>query len=387
MSEPWVDWIPGVLANHQIRELEKQGFLVELQDPDQAIDASAVDLHIGSQAYETVEGSIKPFGDQYLHQIQQQKLVKQIDPDESGAFKLKRGKTYLFEIIERLEKRTELAKARIFGQATPKSSVGRMDVLVRLVLDHMDSYDGFIPGDSLVKSSGHLFLEVTPITFSVKVKPGVALSQLRFIYGSPENCEFTGEQVARTALGGGNVNSSLTVDLEPVRLGKDETPAVAFRALQEKQDGESFFELWEKKGLVADKPDPKEYWQIVPPQNNGRLTIKKDAFYILRSKEKIRLPKGLAVYCRAVDETIGEMRIHYAGFVHPGFGRFRKDGKDGTPLIFEVRGHDLDVSLKDGQTMAHIQFYRMSEDPHLNSDNMSYETQTLQLSKYFQQWT
>src|SRR5689334_22391819 len=71
LSEPWADWIPGVLANHQIRELAKQGFLVELQDPEHAIDASAVDLHLGGEAYETVEGSIKPFGEQYLHQIQQ----------------------------------------------------------------------------------------------------------------------------------------------------------------------------------------------------------------------------------------------------------------------------------------------------------------------------
>lgn len=334
MSKPWTDWIPGVLANHQIRELEKQGFLVELQDPDDAIDASAVDLHLGAEAYETLEGSIKPFGDQYLHQIRQKGLIKEIEPDGSGAFGLKRGKTYVFGLKERLEKRKDLAAARMFGQATPKSSIGRMDVLVRLIVDYMDAYDGFFPNENLVRSSGHLFLEITPITFNVKVKIGVSLSQLRFIYGSPEDCEFKGEQVARTALGSKSTGS-LTVDLEPVGVGKTATPAVAFRALQENQKDDGFFDLWDKGKSEGEKPDPGEYWQIVPPLDNGRLTIKKNAFYILRSKEHIRLPKGLAVYCRAVDETIGEMRIHYAGFVHPGFGTCRlvRAGRMGKPEL------------------------------------------------------
>ena len=174
MSEPWADWIPGVLANHQIRELEKGGYLVDLQDPKNAIDASAVDLHLAAEAYETIKGSIKPFGGQYLHQIKTDDLISRIEPDESGAFKLDRGKTYIFEVKERLEKRDELVKAGMFGQATPKSSVGRMDVLVRLIVDCMDAYDGFIPDENLNRSSGHIFLEVTPITFNVRVKPGVA---------------------------------------------------------------------------------------------------------------------------------------------------------------------------------------------------------------------
>src|SRR5213078_579320 len=91
------------------------------------------------------------------------------------------------------------------------------------------------------------------------------------------------------------------------------------------------------------------------------INIEKESFYILRSKELMALPAGIAVYCRATDETIGEMRIHYAGFVHPHFGRDRSDGQTGTPLIFEVRGHDVRVLLKDGEKLARLTFYRMAE--------------------------
>ena len=80
------------------------------------------------------------------------------------------------------------------------------------------------------------------------------------------------------------------------------------------------------------------------------------------------------------------MRIHYAGFAHPWFGWEREDGLPGTPLIFEVRGHDVDVSLADGERMANLQFFRMSEYCTEKSKDDSYGTQTLKLSKFFGKW-
>jgi len=110
----------------------------------------------------------------------------------------------------------------------------------------------------------------------------------------------------------------------------------------------------------------------------------------LRSKEKLSLPEGIAVYCRASDETIGEMRIHYAGFAHPLFGRCRKDGGLGTPLIFEVRGHQVPVTLAHGEKMANLIFYRMSQDcteeKQKDDSKKAYENQELELSKFFAPW-
>jgi deoxycytidine triphosphate deaminase len=80
------------------------------------------------------------------------------------------------------------------------------------------------------------------------------------------------------------------------------------------------------------------------------------------------------------------MRIHYAGFAHPWFGRDRKDGQVGTPLIFEVRGHDVNVSLRDGESMARLLFYRMSEDAESADAKKDYEKQNLKLSKFFSDW-
>jgi hypothetical protein len=55
-------------------------------------------------------------------------------------------------------------------------------------------------------------------------------------------------------------------------------------------------------------------------------------------------------------------------------------------LIFEVRGHDVNVSLGDGEPLAKLLFYRMSENAKPNDDDRDYNDQILELSKYFDKW-
>ena len=99
-----------------------------------------------------------------------------------------------------------------------------------------------------------------------------------------------------------------------------------------------------------------------------------------------------------MDETLGEMRIHYAGFAHPFFGVDREDGEVGTPLIFEVRAHNLDIMLTDGERLAKLIFYKMSEkaepEPEENPDDRNqeeevgegYTNQKLTRSNFFKNW-
>ena len=62
---------------------------------------------------------------------------------------------------------------------------------------------------------------------------------------------------------------------------------------------------------------------------------------------------------------MGEIRIHYAGFVHPYFGFFLREWEKGTPLIFEVRGHQVPVSLADKEKMANLIFLSNVQDTEL----------------------
>jgi dCTP deaminase len=380
MSEPWNDWIPGVLSAQQMRQLCEKGYLlnVDLKANPKALDHSSIDLHLTSDGYRLLEGSIKPNGGAYLHLLKKAALLESLVPDD-GIFILKAKNTYLFKLHESLR---DLHSSEIYGQATAKSSVGRVDVLARLVVDGMDGYEGFRPG-VLSTGTGEMFLEITPITFRVAVKAGIPLSQLRLFYGKPEDSEVRGKELWKSVLlGGTRSDGTLSVDLTPTTIGSES--ASAFRAGGMQADPEHDYEpirLWKHD---AEKPDPRKFWTLQTADEAQRLKIAKGSFYILRSLEHIALPKAIAVYCRAIDETIGEMRIHYAGFVHPFFGTNRSDGKRGTPLMFEVRGHDVDVNLLHGEKMARLTFYRMSEDAVGGAGE--YNDQTLELSVFFGKW-
>jgi dCTP deaminase len=381
ISAPLNKWIPGVLSNFQMRQLCKPGW-IEGDVSDEQIGYSALDLTLTGEGYYMLQGCVKPFGESYEQILKNKAFAKPLGKKDS--FVLIPKKTYIFRIQQRLGHQL-LSSDAIYGQATAKSSVGRMDVLARLIVDGMKSYEGFTP-DFEKGASGQMYLEITPITFKVRVKEGVALSQLRFFYGKPEDCEVSGKELYGSVLPNSSGDGFLSVNLKDVEVGKGQF-GCAFCANTKRAGAIS---LWKEKAKPL--PDPKGFWKLqksskglTETQSERYFKINKDAFYIIRSKELISLPAGIAVYCRAIDETIGEMRIHYAGFVHPLFGRERQIW--GTPLIFEVRGHDVEVTLTDGEKMARLTFYRMSDHCKVNKKQKSgYEEQSLKLSGFFAAW-
>lgn len=361
----WSDWIPGVLSEEQVLTLCRERGIRNTATPfKKSIDASALDLHLSDRAYRMKSGSVKP-----LKNIHYRKTLEEYAEElpTKSIYTLEARKTYVFELRERLEVDT-FQKANIFGEATARSSVGRVDVLARLIVDGADRYEGFIP-DEL--STGDLFIEITPMTFDVRVKKGISLSQLRLFIGQKEGCKMRGTDISKCTLG--NEDGTLSLNLTNLDIGG--LQAAAFYVPREFKAPKPVC-LWDNRT----KADPCEYWRI-QRSIDRRMTITAGDFYILRSKERIILPPGVAVYCRPSDETLGEMRIHYAGFVHPHFGTTNRQG---SPLIFEVRGHDFDVNLVDGEKMAQLTFYRMSQDS--VSSDQSYEGQELDLSKYFAKW-
>src|SRR6266850_4629189 len=350
MTVPWKEWIPGALTKIQVRALIQDGCIENAEASE--IDYSSFDLTLDDEGWEMIRGSVKPFGGGYSNFLDTEKeFVRKLESVD-GVFTLLPKKTYLFRLKERLAQKVKTAE--IHGQATAKSSVGRVDVLARLIVDGMSSYEGF-DHQGMKHASGQMYLEVTSMTFRVNVKAGTSLSQLRLFYGSPEHCEISGQELYKTVLlnqESDKNDNCLRVDLTKTKvMGKEVS---AFRA----KPCEQAINLWGKESVK-----PTEFWEFDVSDKKNRLPITATNFYILRSKERIFLPRGVCVYCRAIDETIGEMRIHYAGFVHPFFGQREKAGeKKGTPLIFEVRGHDVNIMLNDNETLAKLTFYRMSED-------------------------
>jgi dCTP deaminase len=375
-DKEWDNWRPGVLNKDQIKTLCNRKKLKGFKLKD--LDHSAIDLHISDIGHK-MKGSVKPLNDGDINDIIGSFKAKKDDFERNGKFYLKRGQTYIFQLEEKLN----LEGIKISGQATGKSTYGRLDILTRLLINKSVSFDT-IETDYI----GSLWVEVTPITFPIIIKQGVSLNQLRLIKGEPRNCRIKEEELHLWGELISNKNDFKEED-QNLNLSLDEDPILkngicAFKA-RKIEDENDFIDLTKDFSKDKNRYDPKIYWESVSAEEQEYLPIETEKFYILRSRERFKLPKSVAIYCQAVTETLGELRIHYAGFVHPLFGQGRTDGK-GAPLIFEVRGHNIDTILRHGETLAKLEYYWMSQDAVEEQKDSPYNNQELTLSKIFKKW-
>jgi len=362
---------PGVLNSNQLRELHKQRVIGGGQ---LVAKGSALDLHLGSRGWK-LKGSIK-------QSVVQRHFVESVagvcakygvpfQLDKSGI-RLKRGTVAVIELKETVDFSQH---PWLRGEATGKSSIGRLDILTRLLVNGCPEYER-VPA----RYSGPLYVEIAPISFDIRVYPEDSLNQLRIHCGTPAPMDTLvgrrllfnssdGQEFAATA----QENRTLSLDID----SEGSSRLAAYVLRKECPKGLDF----KDKGKV----DAKEYFEAVKSKNNA-LTIEVDRFYILRSVERLVLPEDIAVTGMAYSENLGELRIHYAGFAHPWFGADRKDKKTGTPLIFEVRAHSFPIVLRHEEVFATIRFYKMSKDipkRDKEQEKNDYTNQELKLSNFF----
>lgn len=335
--------LPGILPSQSIEALIAGGAIASDTpfDTDQVQPAS-LDLRLSDQAWR-VRASFLPgqrrvedrIADVAMHTI-----------DLSAGYVMEKGCVY----IARLQERLTLPKGLI-ARANPKSSTGRVDVFVRLLTDRGASFDDVDEG-----YDGPLYLEIAPQTFSILVRPGTRLNQLRLKAGEPPKLE----------------TRSVGVDLE----GADGT-IVGFRGRRH-------------AGVVdldrIDGHDPRDFWEPLSVRR-GELLLDPGEFYILASREAVEIPVMQAAEMTPIDPSVGEFRVHYAGFFDPGFGTDEAHGA-GSKGVLEVRTHDTPFLLEHGQIVARLVYEPLTERPSrlYGEGGSHYQSQGLKLSKHFRAW-
>ena len=88
---------------------------------------------------------------------------------------LERNRPYLIPLIEELELPDSLR-----AKANPRSSTGRLDIFTRVITDRGTKFDEIAAG-----YQGRLYLEVVSRSFTIRVKTGLSLNQLRLVVGRP----------------------------------------------------------------------------------------------------------------------------------------------------------------------------------------------------------
>ncbi|MEM9146266.1 MAG: 2'-deoxycytidine 5'-triphosphate deaminase [Pseudomonadota bacterium] len=355
----------GVLPSQDLRALIASGGVASDWpfDPDQVQPAS-IDLRLGRRGWRVrasflagrdarVAERIAAFG---MHEI-----------DLSAGAVLETGCVYVVELAERLA-----LGPGVTGAANAKSSTGRLDLFTRLIGDQQTEFDRLSEG-----YEGPLYAEISPRTFSVLVRPGARLNQLRLRRGTAALSDMDlaalharDPLVDQPALIDGGLGFS--VDLTP------QTP-----------DGIVGWRARPHSALIdldrISHYDPAEFWEPVRARE-GWVILDPGAFYILVSREAVAVPPETAAEMVPYMAVAGEFRVHYAGFFDPGFGHAAAGGS-GSRGVLEVRCHEAPFALEHGQMVGRLVYERMAAEPDLlygRDIGSNYQGQALKLSKHFQ---
>jgi len=362
----------GILPSQEISNLVARGHISAMPaiNPDH-IQPASLDLRLGDMAHR-VRASFLPGPNSTVEAKIKDLRMARIDL--TGAPVLEKDCVYIIPLVEELN-----LPENISGKANPKSTTGRLDIFTRLITDYGTEFD-FVPAGY----KGKLYAEVVSRTFTVAMRAGMRLSQLRFVQGSPRAGDRTikgldqedplvymdeEDSPVKAKLHRG---LRITVNLEGTEAGE----VIAYKA---------------KKYAPAIELDrinyysTEEFWEVRHQNASKSLILEPDDFYILASRERVRVPPEYAAEMVPFDPSDGEFRIHYAGFFDPGFGYGSSDIK-GTRAVLEVRAHEVPFLIEHGQLVGRLNYMPLLSRPEkIYGTNIgsSYQHQALTLSKQF----
>jgi len=357
----------GVYPSQRIQEFIASGRIACRVPPEpKQIQPASLDLRLGATAYR-VRASFLPGKNSSVDEKIRDLGMTEIDLRPGAVFE--KRCVYIVPLMEEW-----FLPEEVSGKANPKSTTGRLDLFTRLITDYGTEFERVPQG-----YRGRLYAEVVPRTFSVRLQEGMSLNQVRFIRGNPPLL-----QEERTL-------KELHVE-SPLSYSPDDSPAESPRLISIDLAGASGAEVVGYKAknhaplidlALVNHYDPSEFWE--PIHSTRRIILNPDDFYILVSKEKVSVPPHLAAEMVAYDPSIGEFRIHYAGFFDPGFGYAVEEGR-GTTAVLEVRSHEVPFVVEDGQVVGRLIYERLLEAPEKiygPKIGSSYQSQGLSLSKQF----
>ncbi|MBR9865246.1 MAG: 2'-deoxycytidine 5'-triphosphate deaminase [Rhodobacteraceae bacterium] len=353
----------GVVSSQSIAKMLERGEIRTTVPPVEGqVQPASLDLRLGTKAWR-VRASFLAGANGTVAERLQDFQMHEIDLRQGAV--LEKGCVYVVPLMESLN-----LPAEVNAVANAKSSTGRLDLFTRCITDRGIEFDRIEKG-----YTGPLYAEISPRSFSVLVRPGMRLNQIRFRRGKSE---LSDDALAALHEEIGLVDGIAQIDNGlgfSVDLNGDRNGLVGYRAKPH-------------TGLIdldqINHYDPSEFWEPVTTRNGG-IILDPGAFYILVSREAVHIPPNCAAEMAPYLAMVGEFRVHYAGFFDPGFGHSAAGGT-GSRGVLEVRCHEAPFALEHGQSVGRLVYEYMAEVPDVlyGADLKSnYQGQGLKLSKHF----
>jgi len=360
--------VNGIYTHAEIEQLLEQGAIL----PRRPLDAlqrqpTTLDLRLGDELLAVRAGFLPAHGP--VHEQVEPLVQQRLDAAAPGGVVLRRGQVYLARLVEDLA-----LPPRVRARANPRSSTGRIDVFTRTVVDRHDRFDDIPAG-----YHGPLWLEIVPRSFDVRVAAGQRLNQVRFLQGRALLAdEELRRRVRQDDLLPGSARAVVADHalLLGLSLRPDEPGApVGWRARR----GAPVLDL-----SAVGAHDPHAFFEEVRAEADGTLLLQPEEFYILASRERLRVPPGLAAEMLAWDVGMGELRTNYAGFFDPGFG-WGAASPHGARAVLEVRPHDVPFRVEHGQPIFRLQFSSCVQacERLYGGEGSAYQNQGLALARWF----
>ena len=353
----------GVIPNQMIEAMIANGRISASPSIDAAqIQPASLDLRLGDVAYRVRASFLAGHQAKVADRLAEFEMHR-IDLRQGAV--LEKGAVYVVPLMERLDLPEDVSAV-----ANAKSSTGRLDLLTRTITDGGTEFDRITAG-----YDGPLYAEICPRSFSVLVRPGMRLNQIRFGSGSTVLDDAALRALhARSPLVDGDalIDEGLGFSVD---LRLPETTLVGYRA----KPHTGVVDL-DKIGHYA----AADYWEEVH-SDSGQIILDPGAFYILVSREAVTIPPEYAAEMAPYLAMVGEFRVHYAGFFDPGFGHHASGGT-GSRGVLEVRCHEAPFVLEHGQIVGRLVYERMHEAPtqlYGAAIASNYQGQGLKLSKHF----
>jgi dCTP deaminase len=330
----------GVLSDTEIQRAIRQGWIAaDAPFLDDQVQPASLDLRLGNRAYRLRASFLPGTGAKVADRLDCELVMHEIDLTQGAV--LETGCVYLVPVQERLA-----LPNHMHGAANPKSSTGRVDVFTRLITDGAQSFDHIPLG-----YHGPMWAEISPCTFSILVRTGTRLSQIRLRRGPPHPKR--------------EINFTMDLSLEG---------PVGFRAKRHS----GVIDV-DRLGFY----DPRDFWEPLDARR-GRVVLDPGQFYIFASKENVIIGVDEAAEMAPIRPELGEFRAHYAGFFDPGFGIAPNQGR----AVLEVRSRDVPFIVEDGQPVGKLVYEPLSGPVErlYGEAGSNYQGQGLKLSKHFAQW-
>jgi dCTP deaminase len=365
----------GILPSQEILDLVRSGKVSAAKSVDQdQIQPSSLDLRLAREAYQIRASFLPGNSTTLLTRARTNGMLAGTIDITDGAI-LEPGVIYIIPLMERLALPPD-----VYGLANPKSSTGRLDIFTRLITELGDEFER-VPRGYL----GGLYIEVVSQTFRVFVRSGMRLNQLRFGRGR------------RTPVGEDRLK---WLDRRDLLIHPDEENGQArvdrgLRLTVDLQGGSSGVVGYQAKKTsevidldLINHYEAADFW--IPILKGEECILKPGEFYILASKQKVRIPPDFAAEMLPYDLSTQEFRVHYAGFFDPGFGHGENGEIPGTRAVLEVRANEMPILLEDDQFVGRLTYYQMSQRPQKVYGGLigsNYQQQGLALSKQFKRET